>query len=272
MVSLPGERPRVHGHLTRQATPTVARPLPGREARHVALPLDLCEAPVERRCGSGCLRTTRRLEACRAVAELRPLAYPSVAYSSASNAAAERRSISRADADFRVTPIRTTALKSAGMHAANIHALQVVRRQSCTFSDARQHLWTNLVRSMESEDKVGPAIALQDSVGATTFALDRPADTKQRRKKLTCLNGRPVHPCTANTPSISGMSSPCSRRSARTRNASALAFATASSRFAPYTRTPGNSGTSPIQRPSVSRSISTVKSLIAPSSYNGADA
>jgi len=67
--------------------------------------------------------------------------------------------------------------------------------------------------------------------------------------------------------SSSGTISPCSSRSARTRNASALAFATASSRVPPYVRTPGKSTTSPIQRPSSSSSTSTVKSLML-SSYN----
>lgn len=61
---------------------------------------------------------------------------------------------------------------------------------------------------------------------------------------------------------ISGTSSPCSSRSASARNARAFALATATSRLDPYARTPGRSTTSPIQRPSSSRSISTVKALM----------
>src|SRR5579871_5704624 len=54
-----------------------------------------------------------------------------------------------------------------------------------------------------------------------------------------------------------GRDSPCSMRSARTRSAKTSTFAITSSRVAPYTITPARSGTSAIQRPSSSCSIST---------------
>jgi hypothetical protein len=98
--------------------------------------------------------------------------------------------------------------------------------------------------------------------------LEPPTDSLQRSEYSRCLAPRPIHSWTAKTPSISGIGSPCSKRSARTRNARAFVLATASSRSCPYASTPGSSGTSPIHLPSSSRSISTVKSFIR-RSYNG---
>lgn len=56
-----------------------------------------------------------------------------------------------------------------------------------------------------------------------------------------------------------GVTSPCSNRSARTRNATAWAFAMASSAVAPKARAPGSSGTTSARnRPSLSRMHSNV--------------
>ena len=61
------------------------------------------------------------------------------------------------------------------------------------------------------------------------------------------------------TCSMRGEFSPCSIRSARTRNASASTRDTACARVRPYAITPGICGISAIQRPSFSFSISTAK-------------
>ncbi len=62
----------------------------------------------------------------------------------------------------------------------------------------------------------------------------------------------------------SGTASPCSRRSASTRNASAWTFATASVSVTPYSRTPGNAATAAIHRPSTSCSSSIENVMVPP--------
>src|ERR1019366_1436973 len=77
-----------------------------------------------------------------------------------------------------------------------------------------------------------------------------------RRQRASRLGRRPSAHAAIENRSVSAPDgiSPCSISSAITRNARALAFRVASSGVAPYTVTPGSSGMSPIQRPSVSRS------------------
>lgn len=56
----------------------------------------------------------------------------------------------------------------------------------------------------------------------------------------------------------SGLASPCSRRSAMTQSARISAWAMASAAVVPYASTPGSFGTSASQRPSLSRSRSSL--------------
>jgi len=87
-------------------------------------------------------------------------------------------------------------------------------------------------------------------------ADDAPTNSLQRRRHAPRLGRGPfAHAATENcNMSAAGLISPCSISSAITRKARDLAFRVASSGVAPYTVTPGSSGMSPIQRPSVSRS------------------
>src|SRR5208282_4041696 len=98
---------------------------------------------------------------------------------------------------------------------------------------------------------------LKDPMGAAS-ALDAPACTQQSREYSSGLGGGPVTHAASNIKlDGTGSSSPFSIRSAITRSASASTAASAFARVLPYASTPGNSGTSAIQRPSVSRSNST---------------
>src|ERR1035438_1666094 len=90
----------------------------------------------------------------------------------------------------------------------------------------------------------------------TGRAHDSPPDPLQRRQRASRLGRGPSAHAAIENRSVSAPDgiSPCSISSAITRNARALAFRVASSGVTPYTVTPGSSGISPIQRPSVSRS------------------
>src|SRR6516162_5848358 len=90
-----------------------------------------------------------------------------------------------------------------------------------------------------------------------SLTLDPPPDSKQPSQYRAGLRGRPsVHAATKRSLGSKGTGSPCSMRSAITRNASAVVLLRASASVLPYANTPGSSGTSPIHRPSSSRSIS----------------
>src|SRR5687767_8160650 len=155
---------------------------------------------------------------------------------------------------------------SSGAAAELADGSKIVGLQPSVFCNASEHLRADLFLFMERENEVGPTITLKHPMRAGPSLLD-PADSSQGGQNSSRLCCRPVHPWMEKTPWTSGMSSPCSSLSARTRNARAFVRATASSREEPYASTPGSSGISPTQRPSVSRSISTVKSLMA-ESYN----
>ena len=87
--------------------------------------------------------------------------------------------------------------------------------------------------------------------------FDCPAYSQQRRKDSPSASARPlIHAALNEMFRSSGPASPCSRRSARMRRASAWTLAVASSGVAPYVITPGSSTTSAIHRPSSSCSIS----------------
>jgi len=96
----------------------------------------------------------------------------------------------------------------------------------------------------------------QFAVRCAGLAFDCPTNAEQRSEDLTGSGWRPwTHAETANTSLSSGISSPCSSLSARTRKANASAFEIASFRLSPHAITPGSSGISAIQRPPSSLSI-----------------
>src|SRR5882724_8675207 len=89
------------------------------------------------------------------------------------------------------------------------------------------------------------------------LALDGPSDPQQRSQNALRLGRGPRVHAAAKTPAISrGSGSPFSNRSAMTRSANAMALVRASASLMPYASTPGRAGTSAIQRPLSSRSLS----------------
>jgi len=100
--------------------------------------------------------------------------------------------------------------------------LKILWPEPCPLCDARKHLGTDFVPIMEGEHRVGPSIACQDAMGSG-YALNSPSDAEQGGKDTGGLRSRPLaHAATKDTfSSCSGTASPCSRRSARTRRASA---------------------------------------------------
>jgi hypothetical protein len=89
-------------------------------------------------------------------------------------------------------------------------------------------------------------------------ALYAPTDSLQSGQHSTCFAAWPLAHTKAKD-NVRGAESCFSMRSASTRSAIASVRANASSRVLPYDMTPGSSGISAIQRPSSSRSNSTVK-------------
>src|SRR5437867_4306378 len=57
--------------------------------------------------------------------------------------------------------------------------LEIVWRETCTFSDAGKHARTDLFLLMEREDEIWPAAALQHAMRCARLPLDGPADSKE---------------------------------------------------------------------------------------------
>ena len=130
-----------------------------------------------------------------------------------------------------------------------------MRPQAHLLGDAGEHARTISSSSWKaSTTSDQPSRA---SIGCEPTAVDTPPQPKQRREDAPFAAGQQAH-AASNRPSSSGVGSPCSRRSARTRSASASALAIACSRVGPYAIVPGKAVTSASQRPSSSRSVSTL--------------
>src|SRR5690606_10007434 len=99
-------------------------------------------------------------------------------------------------------------------------ASQVLRPQAGPLRDAREHPRADLLAIVKGKDETGRAGAGQGAMG-TALPFGRPADAQERREHATRPGRRPVHATTAKTPSMGGIASPFSRRSARIRRASA---------------------------------------------------
>jgi hypothetical protein len=96
-------------------------------------------------------------------------------------------------------------------------------------------------------------------MGASCLSLELPSQPIERVEQRPRFDGSPLpHAGVRNRLLISGTSSPFSSLSAITRSAMALALEIAEDFVVEYTSTPGRSGTSAIQRPSVSFSVSIV--------------
>jgi hypothetical protein len=157
--------------------------------------------------------------------------------------------------------------------------LQVVRRKACVLGNLAEHLRANLVAVVEGECAVLPTVAPKGGVRPGD-AKGLPANAPEGSQNALCFLGWPpthaartvqtsgagvlIWASSAGASSTAARSSCISRStcSASTRSASARADRVASSRLWPYAITPGSSGTSQIQRPSSSWSISRVSSML----------
>ena len=140
--------------------------------------------------------------------------------------------------------------------------LQIFDVQSRTFRDARKHPRSNFFAVVESENVVGPPLPCKDTV-RTGSSLDSPAYPQQSSQYSGAPRAGPLtHAALNEILSGSGPASPCSRRSASTRSASAWTLATACSEVVPYAMTPESSVTSASQRPSSSCSVSIRKIIV----------
>jgi hypothetical protein len=135
---------------------------------------------------------------------------------------------------------------------------KILRRQTSALCDSGEHAWPDLFVLVEREHEIGPALTGEGAVRAR-LSFHAPANPKERRQNSLGASAGPARQAALNEMSRrSGPASPCSSLSATTRSASAWTRAWASAGDAPYAKTPGSSGTSPSQRPSSSRSISTL--------------
>src|SRR5271157_2693036 len=134
-------------------------------------------------------------------------------------------------------------------------ALQVFRTQARVLGHLRQGDRSQLLFVVLGKTELGPPLTPQRPMG-TGGADNTPPNALQRRQRPPRLGCGPLAHAAMENCSVSaaGFISPCSISSAITRRARDLAFSVASSGVAPYTVTPGSSGMSAIQRPSVSRS------------------
>ncbi len=145
--------------------------------------------------------------------------------------------------------------------APTLPVSEVVRAQTCSLGDPRQHARSDLLTGAERKHVLRPTATRKDLV-RSRGAFDAPPDTQQGRQNAASLDGRPSAHAAANWMVFGlGEGSPCSSRSATTRSANAFARLVASSRLSPYAMTPGSSMTSAIQRPSSSRSVSIVNRI-----------
>lgn len=131
---------------------------------------------------------------------------------------------------------------------------------SRVFRDARRHPGADFFAIMKSEHEVGITRPGEGSVGGCP--LHYPAVATQCGQNAPCLCARPaIHAAVKRIWMGSTGCSPVSIRSATARRVRASARAMASSLVLPYFIAPGISVISAIQRPSLSRSVSTVNCM-----------
>lgn len=145
------------------------------------------------------------------------------------------------------------------MALSSKYDLQVLRAETRPFCNSGKHTRAKFLIIMKGKHKIRPTGTGKCTV-RTRLPLDRPTYVKKGSQNTPGTRAGPLAHAAANEMlTRSGPASPCSRRSAMTRNARAWTFDWASADVLPYARTPGKSVTSAIQRPSSSCSISTRK-------------
>ncbi len=131
---------------------------------------------------------------------------------------------------------------------------EVVRSEASAFSDSSHHCGSDFFAVVEAEHIVATHRMIQFYMRAL-LRNDRPSVTEKcAEHKLGFCAGPLTQADAGRTLIESGMSLDFSTSSATAYNASAYAFALASSTVVPYAIAPGTSGISAIHRPSVSRS------------------
>jgi hypothetical protein len=109
---------------------------------------------------------------------------------------------------------------SNGLLAGRLN-LEVTWSESCPLRDASQHARPDLFTVMERKDEVGPPFTRQCPMG-TGLALDGPTNPQKNCQHPASADARPSgHAALNEMLRRSGPASPCSRRSAMTRSASA---------------------------------------------------
>ncbi len=99
--------------------------------------------------------------------------------------------------------------------------LKVVRRKSGPCRDTCQHPGADLLPIMKREHEIRPTLAFQHSMGSGR-SFDSPTDSLERRQEASGAYASPLaHAALKLMLNRSGPASPCSKRSATTRSASA---------------------------------------------------
>ena len=94
--------------------------------------------------------------------------------------------------------------------------------QSRSLGDTGQHPWTYLFVVVEGENKIRPAWPGKNSVGSAVMPFNHPSDLQKPRKNAFGTGAGPLaHAASKVMFNRSGPASPCSMRSASTRNARA---------------------------------------------------
>jgi hypothetical protein len=100
--------------------------------------------------------------------------------------------------------------------------LQILRLQPGVFRNSREHSGADLLGVMEGEDVIGPALPAERSMRGAVVPLHNPSDSKECGQDTPRSRAWPeAHAARKETLSGSWTGSPCSKRSARTRRASA---------------------------------------------------
>ena len=104
---------------------------------------------------------------------------------------------------------------------AQKHGLQIAGSEAGSFGQSREHIWPKLFAIMKGKDEIRPAVSLERSM-RSGLAFDSPSNALEGSQNSPCFCRGPVAQAAWKvTFKNSGGASPCSRRSAMTRNANA---------------------------------------------------
>ena len=123
--------------------------------------------------------------------------------------------------------------RAGGAFCGAVKLLEIVWSEASVPRDPSQHAWADFIAVVECKDIIRRARSLQNAV-RPGLPLDCPAPSQKGSKNALRLSSRPLTHAASKTPASSrGNCSPFSSRSAMTRSASALTFASASALVSP---------------------------------------